>query len=98
MAREESGKSARPQVHADALGLQRFCRAFPVHGHQPGKTPIGLEEADRNLRIFPAELDEVAAELGRTLDFAKVPARKKRAKSWQRVPHTKTRTAGAKHS
>ena len=40
---------------------------------KPGATPLGLEEAHRNLRISPAEFDEVAAELGRTLDFFKVP-------------------------
>ena len=40
---------------------------------KPGTTPLGLEEAHRNLRISPAEFDEVAAELGRTLDFVKVP-------------------------
>ena len=40
---------------------------------RPGKTPLGLEEAHRNLKISPAEFDEVAAELGRTLDFFKVP-------------------------
>jgi hemoglobin len=40
---------------------------------KPGKTPLGLEEAHRDLRISPAEFDEVAAELGRSLDFAKVP-------------------------
>ena len=44
---------------------------------RPGKTPLGLEEAHRNLRISPAEFDEVAAELGRSLDFAKVPKREK---------------------
>ena len=40
---------------------------------RPGTTSLGLEEAHRNLRISPAEFDEVAAELGRTLDFFKVP-------------------------
>jgi hemoglobin len=40
---------------------------------KPGTTPLGLEEAHRELRISPAEFDEVAAELGRTLDFVKVP-------------------------
>lgn len=40
---------------------------------RPGRTPLGLEEAHRNLKISPAEFDEVAAELGRTLDFFKVP-------------------------
>jgi hemoglobin len=39
--------------------------------------PLGLEEAHRDLRISPAEFDEVAAELGRSLDFAKVPTREK---------------------
>ena len=36
---------------------------------KPGATPLGLEEAHRNLRISPEEFDEVAAEVGRTLDF-----------------------------
>ena len=44
---------------------------------KPGKTAVGLEEAHRDLRISPAEFDEVAAELGRTLDFFKVPKREK---------------------
>jgi hemoglobin len=44
---------------------------------KPGATPLGLEEAHRRLRISPAEFDEVAAELARSLDFAKVPKREK---------------------
>jgi hemoglobin len=44
---------------------------------QPGSTPLGLEEAHRELKISPAEFDEVAAELGRTLDFFKVPVQEK---------------------
>ena len=44
---------------------------------KPGTTSLGLEEAHRALRISPAEFDEVAAELGRTLDFVKVPKREK---------------------
>jgi len=44
---------------------------------KPGSTPLGLENAHRDLKISPAEFDEVAAELGRTLDWAKVPAREK---------------------
>ncbi len=43
----------------------------------PGSTQLGLEEAHRQLRISTAEFDEVAAELGRSLDFAKVPAPEK---------------------
>ena len=50
---------------------------FEFKATRPGNTPLGLEEAHRNLRISPAEFDEVAAELGRTLDFAKVPRREK---------------------
>jgi hemoglobin len=44
---------------------------------RPGRTNVGLEEAHRDLRISPAEFDEVAAELGRTLDHFEVPAREK---------------------
>ena len=50
---------------------------FQFKATKAGKTPLGLEEAQRNLRISPAEFDEVAAELGRTLDFVKVPKREK---------------------
>ena len=46
---------------------------FQYTATKPGKTSLGLEEAHRALRISPAEFDEVAAELGRTLDFFKVP-------------------------
>ena len=50
---------------------------FQFTATKPGKTALGLEEAHRDLRISPAEFDEVAAELGRTLDFFKVPKREK---------------------
>jgi len=40
---------------------------------KPGAMPLGLEEAHWDLRISPAEFDEVAAELGRTLEVVKVP-------------------------
>ena len=50
---------------------------FKFSATKPGKRHLGLEEAHRNLKISPAEFDEVAAELGRSLDFAKVPAREK---------------------
>jgi hemoglobin len=43
----------------------------------PGSTPLGLEEAHRELKITPAEFDEVAAELARTLDVFNVPEREK---------------------
>ncbi len=44
---------------------------------KPGSTVLGLEEAHRELRITPEEFDEVAAELGRSLDHFGVPAREK---------------------
>jgi hypothetical protein len=44
---------------------------------KPGRTPVGVEEAHRHLRISPADLEEVAAELERTLDFVKGPKREK---------------------
>ena len=50
---------------------------FQFTATKPGSTPLGLEEAHRELQISPEEFDEVAAELARTLDFAKVPQREK---------------------
>lgn len=50
---------------------------FKFTATTPGTRPLGLEEAHRNLRISPAEFDEVAAELGRSLDQFKVPKREK---------------------
>jgi hemoglobin len=50
---------------------------FQFTATRPGRTVLGLEEAHRELRISPEEFDEVAAELGRTLDVFKVPAGEK---------------------
>lgn len=50
---------------------------FEYSPTKPGATNLGLENAHRDLRISPAEFDEVAAELARTLDKFKVPAREK---------------------
>ncbi len=50
---------------------------FEFTATRPGSTPLGLEEAHRELRISPEEFDEVAAELGRTLDHFKIPQREK---------------------
>jgi hemoglobin len=82
-------KSKNPQLrewHTKSLGRLpglKFMRTlwvcnisggpFQYTATRPGATPLGLEEAHRNLRISPAEFDEVAAELGRTLDHFKVP-------------------------
>ncbi len=50
---------------------------FKFAATKPGATPLGLEEAHKDLKISPAEFDEVAAELGRTLDAFKVPEKEK---------------------
>jgi hemoglobin len=42
-----------------------------------GSTPIGLEVAHRDLKISPAEFDEVTAELARSLGLFKVPKRER---------------------
>ena len=46
---------------------------FEYTATKPGSTPVGLEAAHRELKISPAQFDEVAAELGRTLAAFKVP-------------------------
>jgi hemoglobin len=50
---------------------------FEYVGTEPGATTLGLEEAHREFEISPEEFDEVAAELGRTLDFVGVPQKEK---------------------
>jgi hemoglobin len=67
---------------------------FQFTATKPGKTPLGLEEAHRDLRISPAEFDAVAAELGRSLDFAKVPKREKAEVLAAFVAHKEEVTAG----
>lgn len=47
---------------------------FQYSATKPGSTSLGLEVAHRELRISPAQFDEVAAELARTLAVFKVPA------------------------
>jgi len=63
---------------------------------KPGATSLGLEEAHRNLKISPAEFDEVAAELARTLDFAKVPPKEKDEVLKAFAAHKEEVTAGAR--
>jgi hemoglobin len=50
---------------------------FTFEATKPGRTPLGLEEAHREFRITPEEFEEVAAELGRSLDHFGVPPREK---------------------
>lgn len=87
---QESENPALRDWHTNNLGRLpglKFMRTLwvcnvaggPFHytATKPGSTPVGLEEAHRDLQISPEEFDEVAAELGRTLDFVKVPQREK---------------------
>jgi len=50
---------------------------FQYTATKPGTSEMGLEEAHRELKISPDEFDEVAAELGRSLDAFNVPQREK---------------------
>ena len=50
---------------------------FQFSATHPGRDAVSLEEAHRRFEISPAEFDEVAAELGRTLDAFKVPEKEK---------------------
>ena len=61
---------------------------------KPGTTEVGLEEAHRDLRILPEEFDEVAAKLGRTLDFVKVSQREKEEVLAAFAAHKNEVTAG----
>jgi len=61
---------------------------------KPGNTPLGLEEAHRELKISPAEFDEVAAELGRTLGSFNVPEGEKQEVLAAFAAHKDEVTAG----
>jgi hemoglobin len=67
---------------------------FQYTATKPGATPLGLEEAHRSLQISPAEFDEVAAELGRTLNFFKIPNREQDEVLAAFAAHKKEVTAG----
>ena len=51
---------------------------FKFSATKPGQKHLGLEAAHKDLKISPAEFDEVAAELGRSLDHFKVPVPEKK--------------------
>ena len=81
--------SANPELrewhngHLDRLPGLKFMRTlwvcdvaggpFDFSATRPGRTALGLKEAHRALHIAPDEFDEVAAELGRSLDAFGVP-------------------------
>jgi hemoglobin len=63
---------------------------------KPGSTPLGLEEAHRNLRITPEEFDAVAAVLARSLDRFNVPEREKSEVLAAFAAHKNEVTAGSR--
>lgn len=84
---QESENPALKEWHTNNLGRLpglKFMRTlwvcnvaggpFEYTATKPGSTPVGLEIAHRDLKISPAQFDEVAAELGRTLAAFEVPA------------------------
>lgn len=83
---QESENPALREWHTNNLGRLpglKFMRTlwvcnvaggpFQYTATNPGSTTVGLEVAHRELKISPAQFDEVAAELGRTLAYFKVP-------------------------
>ena len=62
---------------------------------KPGATLLGLEEAHRELHITPDEFDAVAAELGRSLDYFKVP-QQRRTRFSQPLRPTRARSPRAR--
>ena len=73
--------SKNPELREKFMRTLWVCNVaggpFTFAATKPGTTALGLEEAHRDLHITPEEFDEVAAELGRTLDHFEVPAREK---------------------
>src|SRR5687767_1660026 len=67
---------------------------FKFSPTKPGATPLGLENAHRELKISPAEFDEVAAELGRTLDVFEIPEAEKNEVLGAFAAHKDEVTAG----
>lgn len=67
---------------------------FEFVATRPGATPLGLEEAHRDLHISPEEFDEVAAELGRSLDRLSVPQPEKEEVLGAFAAHKDEVTAG----
>jgi hemoglobin len=87
---QQSKNAALREWHTQKLGRLaglKFMRTlwlcdvaggpFQFTATKPGETLLGLEEAHREFQIAPDEFDEVAAELGRSLDFFKVPQQEK---------------------
>jgi hemoglobin len=69
---------------------------FQFAATKPGSTHLGLEEAHRALRIALEEFDAVAGELGKSLDFFKVPQAEKDEVLAAFAAHKGEVTAGSK--
>ena len=74
---QQLGPAAGPEVHADAVGLQRGGRSVQYVGTKPGPRSGEPGGGPPALGIAPDEFDAVAGELGRTLDQFKVPQHEK---------------------
>ena len=72
-ARMEQHNLAASGLKLCSLGVCNVAGPFQYTATKPGSTTVGLEAAHRDLKISPAQFDEVAAELGRTLAVFKVP-------------------------
>jgi hemoglobin len=70
---------------------------FKFSATKQGQKHLGLEAAHRELKITPAEFDEVAAELGRSLDHFKVPAPEKKEVLAAFAAHKDEVTAGSRN-
>ena len=77
MAHAEKNCPAPCLSSCEPCGCATRRAAFTFAATKPGATLLGLEEAHRDLHITPEEFDAVAAELGRSLDFFKVPQKEK---------------------
>ena len=94
MAHQEPGKAARPQVHANAVGLQHFGWALQFTATRPGKTSLGAEEAHRDLRISPR--NSMRSQLNLDGRWTSPRSRNpRRPKCWQPSPLTKTKSPPA---
>lgn len=87
---QDSANPALREWHTDKLGRLpglKYLRTlwvcevaggpFQFTATKPGETHLGLEKAHDEFEIASEEFDEVAAELGRSLDHFDVPDREK---------------------
>ena len=103
IAGKNSENPALREWHTNNLGRLpglKFMRTLwvcdisggPQHyaGTEPGSTPLGLEEAHRELKISPDEFARSRASSRERLMPSMCPSRRK-GRSWARSPHTRVR-------